>query len=222
MSLIVLAVNDRVRRKHASFLGLCTWTRTSKLIYQSTMHRLQVYTMCHTAVPPGTMLPSFAATYAFCRQPRTKSTTHFFPTISCKECAQKFIFSTASRAILKIRPEIPQNCSIFDRFFFVVVPLSDPYHYCFHRIAPYPSPTASPRTEEADWRTKDNVDFNWGFLSPEPGVNRFGASLSGSSSSNNSGKNASYVHAWNSSNIFPADYFSARFTGFGETPLTKG
>lgn len=71
---------------------------------------------------------------------------------------------------------------------------------------------AIPLTQEADWRTKANVDFNWGFLSPEPSVDLFGGSLAG----NNSGENASYVHRWNSS-LFPADYFSARFTGFGET-----
>ena len=114
-------------------------------------------------------------------------------------------------------PQPPKPYSKFgQKFVEPLKKLSDAYRVVLCRIATHP-PAASPRTQEADWRTKDDVDFHWGFLSPEPGVDRFGAPLSGDHNSTN----ASYVHDWNSSNIFPADYFSARFTGFGETLVTN-
>lgn len=94
-------------------------------------------------------------------------------------------------------------------------------------------------TPEASWRTKSAVHFNWGYFSPEAGVDHFGASPSFVSNSNTttattSNKNdtedswspspdsSDFASAWNSSSLlFPVDYFSARFTGFGK-PFPRG
>lgn len=62
------------------------------------------------------------------------------------------------------------------------------------------------RVPEAPWRTKGAVNFNWGFLSPEAGADPFGASTS---------EYNYFGPVWNSS-FSPGDYFSARFSGFGE------
>eukprot|EP00903_Cladosiphon_okamuranus_P013586 g12653.t2 len=88
---------------------------------------------------------------------------------------------------------------------------------------------AVPWTPEASWRTKSGVDFDWGVFSPEVGVDRFGTSpflVPTGNPDNNDASNAENSSSsptaspaglpwWNaSSSLFPADYFTARFTGF--------
>lgn len=86
-----------------------------------------------------------------------------------------------------------------------------------------------PRTPEAGWRTKGAVDFNWGLLSPEAGVDLFGASPS-NNDGNTSGSGVSFstvssvaldadtaaLSGSSNSSLFPADHFGASFTGFGK------
>ncbi|CAM9146088.1 unnamed protein product, partial [Ectocarpus sp. 8 AP-2014] len=88
-----------------------------------------------------------------------------------------------------------------------------------------------------NWRTKGAVNFDWGPLSPQAGVDRFGTSPSSRPSGNPSTSNYTASEASSSSTssaefasedvsvngssyfFFPADYFSARFTGFVKADL---
>ncbi|CAM9996213.1 unnamed protein product, partial [Ectocarpus sp. 12 AP-2014] len=92
-------------------------------------------------------------------------------------------------------------------------------------------------TPEVNWRTKGEVNFDWGPLSPQAGVDRFGTSPSSLASGNTSTSNDTASEASSSSTssaefasknvsvngsssvFFPADYFSARFTGFVKADL---
>ncbi|CAM9570598.1 unnamed protein product, partial [Ectocarpus fasciculatus] len=88
-------------------------------------------------------------------------------------------------------------------------------------------------TPEVNWRTKGAVNFEWGLLSPQAGVDRFGTSSSSLESSNTSTSNytaseespsstssAEFASGnVSSSFFFPADYFSALFTGFVKAGL---
>lgn len=97
------------------------------------------------------------------------------------------------------------------------------------RHAPITPHAGKPSTPEAKWRTKGSVDFNWGFTSPEEGVNDSGTSQP----SKEENLTESFVASSNltvsdgldtrttpsiprNSTPFPEDYFSARFSGFGE------
>lgn len=107
-------------------------------------------------------------------------------------------------------------------------PLS-PFRFLVHVTLGKPKPTkqaAVSWTPEASWRTKSRVDYDWGVFSPEVGVDRFGTSpylvpngnaSTVEDSSSSPSMSSPELPSWNASSpLFPADYFTARFTGFGK------
>lgn len=118
------------------------------------------------------------------------------------------LLSTSSSHALRLRPAPP-------------LPLSSACNPGQTKIT---NKAAVSWTPEASWRTKSGVDFDWGVFSPEVGVDRFGTSPYLVSNDNNSNNTTSSAEdsspglpSWNSSSLlFPADYFTARFTGFGK------